>query len=99
MNDTSWALEIVSRAVVDWRRLIEAKAWKKKYLIPLRNEDKVPNPLCNFAELRQFFKGGWCEMILECNNSSVSAEKILFMLERELQEAIEKDNEIERIKL
>lgn len=94
--DVEWALEIVNRAVLDWRRLIAAKAWKCKCLKRITNADPVPNPLCNFSELRQFFNGEWCELILEANGASVTAEYILSILERELQAAIKKDEEREK---
>lgn len=91
MNNLEWLLEIVQRAVFDWRKLITAKAWKCHHLNRIENSDRLPNVLCNFDELRRFFKSDWCELILECNQTSVSALKILSILEEELKDAIEKD--------
>lgn len=96
MDNFEWMLEIVNRAVLDWRLLIRAKAWKIAYLIPMQGGyEKIPNARCNFTELRQFFKSDWCAACLQLNNSSVSAPIILEKMEAELAEAIEKDKKRE----
>jgi hypothetical protein len=78
-------LEIVNRAVLDWRLLIQAKAWKCKKFYPVRGgNEKLPSYNCNFAELRQFFKSEWCQLCLQMNRSSLSAVMILKKLEAEL---------------
>ena len=92
MDNCDLGLEIVNRAVLDWRLLISAKAWKCKELIPAQGwNEKIPSKNCNFAELRRFFKGKWCDTILVSTGASITAEKILKILERELEEAMEKD--------
>lgn len=95
MNNCEWALEIVNRAVLDWRLLIDAKAWKCADLKPVENNGKVPNKYCNFAELRKFFKSEWCELILDANGT-VPADRILAILERELADAKAEDEQRER---
>ena len=97
MNNGEWALEIVNRAVLDWRLLIDAKAWKCAELNRVENNGKVPNKYCNFTELRRFFKGEWCELILDANGT-VPADRILAVLERELADAIAEDEKKERLK-
>ena len=92
MINCDLGLEIVSRAVMDWRLLIQAKAWKRKNLYPAQGGvEKLPSYRCNFGELRRFFTGDWCEMILVGAGVSTTKEKILDVLERELGEAILKD--------
>jgi hypothetical protein len=99
MIDCEWMLEIVNRAVLDWRLLIQAKAWKCKKFYPVRGgNEKLPSYNCNFAELRQFFKSEWCQLCLQMNRSSLSAVMILNKLEAELAEAMEKDEARERRK-
>lgn len=95
MMNCDLGLEIVNRAVMDWRNLIRAKAWKRKELYHVTNADKIPHRYCNFAELRRFFRGDWCEMILVGAGVSTTKEKILDVLERELGEAMMKDAEKE----
>ena len=92
MVSCEWMLEIVNRAVLDWRLLIRAKAWKCKKFYPVRGgNEKLPSYNCNFAELRNFFKSQWCEICLQMNHSSVNPVTILEKLEAELVEAMEKD--------
>ena len=89
-------LEIVNRAVLDWRLLIRAKAWKKKKLYPTQGgTEKLPSYRCNFDELRRFFRGDWCEDILVGAGVSTTKERILDVLERELGEAMLKEAEKE----
>lgn len=88
-------LEIVNRAVLDWRLLIRAKAWKRKKLYQVTNADRLPHRYCNFEELRRFFESEWCDTILVSTGASITSEKILRVLERELEKAIEKDKERE----
>lgn len=92
MINCDLGLEIVSRAVMDWRLLIKAKAWKCKKLYPAQGGiEKIPSYRCNFEELRRFFRGDWCETILVGAGASTTKEKILDVLERELGEAMLKD--------
>lgn len=42
----------------------------------------------NFTELRQFFQSGWCETLME--NFDIEPAKLLDILEKELQEAEQK---------
>lgn len=92
MVSCEWMLEIVNRAVQDWRLLIRAKAWKCERFHPARGgKEPIPSYRCNFTELRQFFKSQWCEMCLQMNHSSVNPVTILEKLEAELAEAILKD--------
>lgn len=93
MSDCDLALEIVHRAVLDWRLLIQAKAWKYEKLPAVANDGRVPHKYCNFKELRRFFKSDWCELILE--GAEVTKETILKKLEAELAEAMEKDEQRE----
>lgn len=88
MDSFEWMLEIVNRAVLDWRLLIQAKAWRYNRLFPAQGGcEKIPCYNCNFAELRDFFKSEWCQLCLQLNHSSVSAPTILEKLEAELAEA------------
>ena len=92
MVSCEWMLEIVHRAVLDWRQLIRAKAWKCKEWYPAQSGvTKIPGYRCNFTELRQFFKSDWCAVCLQLNNSSVNPVVLLERLEAELAEAILKD--------
>ena len=95
MIDCEWMLEIVNRAVLDWRLLIRAKAWKREKFLSARSPWTMPNKYCNFEELRQFFKSEWCALCLQMNNSSANAPKILELLEEELAAAMKKDAERE----
>lgn len=96
MTDCEWMLEIVHRAVLDWRLLIEAQAWKCHALMPVRGgNEKVPNARCNFGELRQFFRSNWCNLCLEMNRSQMDGKTILNQLEAELAAAVEKDKKRE----
>lgn len=92
MVSCEWMLEIVNRAVQDWRLLIRAKAWKCERFHPARGgNEQIPSYRCNFYELRQFFKSQWCEMCLQMNHSSLNAPLILEKLEAELAEAMAED--------
>lgn len=93
MINCDLGVEIVHRAVLDWRLLIQSKAWKREKLLPEDNSGKLPTVYCNFKELRRFFKSDWCELIL--TGAGVTKETILNKLEKELAEAIEKDEEKE----
>lgn len=73
-----FAAQIVIHAIQDWRELVKAKAWLDK-----------PNARCNFNELRLFFKGEWCDFLLQ--NFAVDPKRILEMLEAELAAAQEKE--------
>lgn len=97
MIDCEWMLEIVNRAVLDWRLLIRAKAWKSTGDFHKRKKNVwlIPNYYCNFTELRQFFKSEWCAVCLQMNNSSTNAPLILEKLEAELASAMKKDAEWE----
>lgn len=70
------AAEIVAAAIDDWRGLIKAKAWLNEY----------PSRVCNFNELRIFFKSEWCEFLMQ--NFNFAPHDVLRRLEDELQEAI-----------
>lgn len=92
MVSCEWMLEVVNRAVLDWRLLIRAKAWKCKRLYPAQGGNgKIPSYNCNFTELRNFFKSQFCELCLQMNHSSLNAPLILERLEAELAEAMMKD--------
>ena len=92
MVSCEWLLEVVNRAVMDWRLLIQAKAWKCKRLYEAKERNmKLPSYNCNFTELRNFFKSHFCELCLQMNHSSLNAPMILEKLEAELAEAMEED--------
>lgn len=98
MTDCSWALNIVTRAVYDWRLLIAAKACGgASYRREL--DGIITSKNCNFTELRQFFNGEWCEAILSLSEAGYTGKDILTKLEKELAEAMEKDEWIERRKM
>lgn len=98
MADCSWALNIISRAVYDWRLLIVAKAWRgMSYRREV--EGALPSRNCNFDELRKFFNGDWCDAILSVGDTGYTGKDILSKLEKELAEAMEKDDWIERRKM
>lgn len=80
------AAEITMRAIYDWRFLLYCKAWKNKDM------RKV-----NFNELRLFFKGEWCEFLLQ--GFEMQPEKILEMLEAELRAAMENDEKRRKSKM
>lgn len=69
------AAEIVAGAVEDWRGLVKQKAWLNAY----------PSRVCNFNELRIFFKSEWCEFLMQ--NFSMQPTELLQLLEKELEEA------------
>ena len=69
------AAEIVIHAIADWRELVKARKWN----------DPSPQARCNFDELRAFFKGEWCDFIMQKFDMSPIA--LLAMLEAELAEA------------
>ena len=92
MVSCEWMLEVVNRAVMDWRLLIQAKAWKCKRLYDVKERNmKLPSYSCNFTELRNFFKSQFCEICLQMNHSSLNPVTILEKLEAELAEAMEED--------
>lgn len=95
MTDCSWAINIVTRAVYDWRLLILAKAWKG---MSYRREvdGRLPSRNCNFDELRRFFTGDWCDFILSASEVGYTGKDILKRLEKELEEAVEADGLITR---
>ena len=73
------AAQIVIHAIADWRELVKGKAWLAKY----------PNRNRNFNELRLFFKGDWCAFLM--SGFDVEPSRILEILEKELAEAMQKD--------
>ena len=73
------AASIVLQAVDDWWQLVEAHVWLDNYFLPQKN----------FEELRAFFKSEWCEFLLI--HTDVKPGDILQQLEKELQEAKEKE--------
>ncbi len=92
MGNCDLALEIVNRAVTDWRLLIQAKAWKCKRMYQTQGGfERLPSYRVNFKELRRFFKSEWCDNLLVSTDAAITAEKILAVLERELEEAMEED--------
>ena len=95
---TELALEIVYYAALDWRRLVKAKAWKKDYKKNVYHYWQIPSVRCNFDELRKFFRSEWCDFLLTANQVSTTGERILALLESELEEAMEKDEMLERRK-
>lgn len=88
---TELALEIVHYAVLDWRRLVKAKAWKIDYLRPAHQYWQIPNVRCNFDELRLFFKSDWCDLLLTVNHVATTGQRILQQLEKELEAAKESE--------
>lgn len=79
------AAEIVIHAIMDWREMVRRKVW---------------NPVeryCNYDEIRVFFKSEWCAYIMQ--NFDIAPEYILAMLEKELQEAMERDEQATRQKM
>lgn len=73
------AAAIVIQAISDWRQLVRAKAWLDGGELKHKN----------FYELRAFFKSDWCAFLLE--PTGITPRVILQALEKELQEAKEKD--------
>ena len=73
------AAQIVIHAIADWRELVMGKAWLDKF--PCRSR--------NFNELRLFFKGEWCAFLM--SGFGVEPARILEILEKELAEAMQKD--------
>lgn len=71
------AAEIVIFAIKDWRELVNKKAWTRREY----------SPRCNLTELREFFRGEWCAFLVHRWN--VAPERILEMLEAELQQAMQ----------
>lgn len=92
------AMEIVYYAVLDWRRLVKSKAWKKDHRQRTYNYWQIPSVRCNFDEIRDFFRSGWCDTILTTAQVSTSSERILELLEAELEEAKKADEKRERRK-
>lgn len=98
MSMCEMALEIVHYAVLDWRRLVKARAWEYEKFRPAHYYWQVPNCQCNFTELRSFFKSEWCDFILSVNHVATTGERILRQLEGELEEAMTKGAKKERRK-
>ena len=95
---TELALEIVHYATLDWRRLVNQKAWKVDYRRNTKHYHIIPNTRCNFDELRQFFRSEWCDTLLTANRVATTGDRILALLEAELEEAIKKDERKKRRK-
>ncbi|MBO5841930.1 MAG: hypothetical protein J6R46_02935 [Clostridia bacterium] len=74
--------EIVATAIEDWRTLVKRQAWRYE---GTEHVDKY----CNFAELRQFFKSDWCELLMVMFN--IEPQCVLERLEKELEEAKRKE--------
>lgn len=70
---------VIAQAVKDWRMLCQALIDKKSYMNGITQN-------VTFKSLRKFFKSEWCETL--CWN--VSAKGILYWLEKELAETLEK---------
>lgn len=87
MSVSELSLEIVKYAVFDWRRLVASKAWECEKFRSARHVWQVPNCQCNFTELRRFFESEWCDFILSTNQVATTGERILRLLEAELEEA------------
>lgn len=87
MSVSELSLEIVKYAVFDWRRLVTSRAWECEKFRSARHVWQVPNCQCNFTELRRFFKSEWCDFILSTNQVATTGERILRLLEAELEEA------------
>ena len=81
------AAEIIIQSVEDWRWLVKHKKW----------DVATMTPCGSFDEIRQFFKGEWCAFIMQF--FPVDPERILEMLEDELQEARAKEEERLRKKM
>lgn len=73
---------IIGQAIDDWRMLIDKGITGKNGGL---GRD------INYIEIRRFFKSAWCDMLLD--PTGIEGKEILEMLERELQEAIEKEAE------
>lgn len=71
------AVTIVMQAVFDWRFLIKKRAWEKAHT----------SRCCNFNELRNFFNGDWCAMLLI--KTQWEGGRILELLEAELRDAMQ----------
>lgn len=82
------AAEIIIGAISDWRLLIERRAWEKGG-ISLHGAGYT-----TFAELRSFFRSEWCDFLMQFFN--IDPARILEQLEKDLQQAIEKDEEEQR---
>ena len=87
MSESELALEVVKYAVFDWRRLVSTRAWENEKFKSPRHIWQVPNCQCNFDELRRFFRGEWCDFILRAHQASTTGERILRLLEEELEAA------------
>lgn len=72
------AMSIIMQAIADWRFLVKKRAWEIDY----------NSRYCSFDEMRNFFRGDWCAMLLI--KTEWSGERILELLEAELQEAMQK---------
>jgi hypothetical protein len=70
--------EIIIRAITDWRELIKKQAWENKYLYRCTS---------TFDELRGFFRSEWCAFLMQ--DFDIEPERILELLEKELQEALQ----------
>jgi len=76
--------------VLDWRKLVRARAWEVDWMNNKQDYYKIPNARCNFDELRTFFKSEWCDFLLSVNHVSTTSGAILKQLESELEEAKKK---------
>lgn len=83
------ATQIVLKAVDDWRLLVKSRAWHDK---PSRKNRGIPNKDCNFTEIRNFFKSQYAEELLSICDVNISPREILQKLEKELEEAMRKEN-------
>ena len=72
-----FAVSIVMQAIADWRFLVQKRAW----------EDDHISYHCGFDEMRNFFRGDWCAMLL--TKTEFEGERILELLEAELQTAMQ----------
>lgn len=75
--ERSLAATIVTKAIEDWRYLVETKAWRCAQA----------NPNRNFNEIRVFFNSDWCNIIFDSLCIGTTPEEALEMLEKELEEA------------
>ena len=73
-------LAIIHRAVLDWDILIYSKAWSGD------GSYRHGNAKYSFEEIRSFFKGEWCAMLLE-RTDSYKPLTLLAILERKLEAA------------
>lgn len=79
------ASEILIQAIKDWRYLVKRKAWKSTTLQTKET---------NLKELRLFFKGDWCALLMD--GFETDPAQIMLQLEAELQAAKDKERNVRK---